>query len=48
MQRDPFVPPFARALSPAIAALQLAAIYVVRPVYRVTRRLVELVRRNDR
>jgi glycosyltransferase involved in cell wall biosynthesis len=48
MRRDPAVPAWARRLVPLIAALQLAAIHVVRPVYRVARSLVELGRRNTR
>jgi glycosyltransferase involved in cell wall biosynthesis len=39
MRRDPGVPAWARALLPAIAALQLAAIYLARPVYMAVRRL---------
>lgn len=48
MRSDPAVPRWARALVPAVAALQLAAIHVVRPVYRLTRRLVKLLRSNTR
>jgi glycosyltransferase involved in cell wall biosynthesis len=44
LRSDPAVPAWARGLVPAIAALQLAAIHIVRPIYRVTRRLVKLVR----
>ncbi len=39
MRSDPAVPAWARALLPAIAALQLAAIYLARPVYLAARRL---------
>jgi glycosyltransferase involved in cell wall biosynthesis len=48
IRRDPLVPRLARAFLPAIAALQLAAIYVVRPIYRITRRLIERARPNKR
>ena len=39
MRRDPAVPAWARALLPAIAVLQLAAIHLARPVYLAVRRL---------
>jgi glycosyltransferase involved in cell wall biosynthesis len=38
LRSDPGVPGWARALLPAIAVLQLAAIYVARPVYLAARR----------
>jgi glycosyltransferase involved in cell wall biosynthesis len=37
MRRDPAVPAWARALLPAIATLQLAAIHLARPLYLATR-----------
>jgi glycosyltransferase involved in cell wall biosynthesis len=37
LRNDPAVPEWARALTPAIAALQLAAICVARPLYRAIR-----------
>jgi glycosyltransferase involved in cell wall biosynthesis len=40
MRSDAAVPGWARALLPAIAALQLAAIHLLRPVYRGARRLM--------
>ena len=39
LRSDPGVPGWARALLPGIAVLQLAAIYVARPVYLAARRL---------
>jgi glycosyltransferase involved in cell wall biosynthesis len=40
MRADPAVPGWARALIPAIAALQLTAIYLARPIYRGVRGIV--------
>jgi hypothetical protein len=40
MRTDSAVPGWARALLPAIAALQLAAIHLLRPIYLGTRRLM--------
>ena len=48
MREDPAVPHWARALLPAIAALQLAAIHLARPVYRAARRLATALRSNVR
>jgi glycosyltransferase involved in cell wall biosynthesis len=48
MRIDQAVPSWARALLPAIAALQLAAIHVVGPIYRGTRGLVQVARSNAR
>jgi hypothetical protein len=39
LRGDPGVPRWARALLPAIALLQLAVIYVARPLYLAARRL---------
>jgi glycosyltransferase involved in cell wall biosynthesis len=39
MRHDPAVPRWVRALLPAIAVLQLAVIYLARPVYMAVRRL---------
>jgi glycosyltransferase involved in cell wall biosynthesis len=48
MRRDPAVPPWARALLPAIAALQLAAIHLARPLYLAARKLATALRSNVR
>jgi glycosyltransferase involved in cell wall biosynthesis len=48
IRRDPAVPAWARALLPAIAALQLAAIYLVRPAYLLLRRPSTARRSNIR
>lgn len=48
IRTDRAVPSWVRALLPAIAALQLAAIYLVRPFYRLTRRLAKIPRWTTR
>jgi Glycosyl transferase family 2 len=48
MRRDPAVPAWARALLPAIATLQLAAIHLARPAYLTGRKLAIALRSNAR
>ena len=48
LREDPYVPHLAHALLPAIAALQLVAIHLVRPVYRAARRLATSLSSNIR
>jgi len=48
MRQDPGVPGWARATLPAIAILQLAAIHLLRPLFRAARRLARGSRSNIR
>jgi glycosyltransferase involved in cell wall biosynthesis len=48
MRLDPAVPSWARAVLPGIAALQLVAIYLVRPLYRAARAFVGALRSHIR